>query len=71
MKSNYFYGKAGEDIKEWLAKMDRMLEANNVIDRRRVVVAVAHLRDTTADWYEEDKANIIWYINNNPKSFIR
>ena len=48
-KSNYFYGKVGEDIEEWLAKMNRMLEANNIADGKRVAVTVTHLRDTTAD----------------------
>jgi len=48
-----------------------MLEANNVVDGRRVAVVVAHLRDITADWYEADKANINRYIDNNPRSFIR
>ena len=70
-KSNYFYEKAGKDIEEWLAKMNRMLEANNVADRRRVAVAVTHLRDVMADWFEVDKANINWYINNDIRSFIR
>ena len=57
-KANYFYSKAGEDIKEWLAEIDRMIEANNVADRRRVAVAAVHLRDAAAEWYETDKANI-------------
>jgi len=30
VKANYFYGKAGEDVEEWLAKIDRMIEINNV-----------------------------------------
>ncbi len=70
-KSNYFYSKTGEDIEEWLAKMDWMLAANNVIDRRRVAVAAAHLRDVAADWYEANKVNINWYIDNNAGSFIK
>ena len=57
-KANYYYGKAGEDIEEWFAELDRMIEANNVADGRRVAVAAAHLRDTAAEWYETDKANI-------------
>ena len=40
-------------------------------DGRRVTVTAAHLRDAVAEWYETDKANIIWYIDNNPESFIR
>ncbi len=48
-KANYYYGKAGEDVKEWLAEIDRMIEANNVADRRRVAVAAAHLRDVAAE----------------------
>ena len=48
-KANYYYGKAGEDVKEWLAKIDRMIEANNVADGRRVAVAAAHLRDVAAE----------------------
>ena len=71
VKSNYFYDKAGEDVEEWLAEIDRMLEANNVADERKVTVAAAHLRDTVADWFEVDKVNINRYINNNVKSFIR
>ncbi len=47
-KANYFYGKVGEDVKEWLAEIDWMIEANNVTDRRRVAVAAVHLRDVTA-----------------------
>ncbi len=31
-KTNYFYGKAGEDVEEWLAEIDRMIEVNNVVD---------------------------------------
>ena len=57
-KANYFYGKAGEDIKEWLAKIDQMIEVNNMDAERRVVVAAAYLRNVAADWYETDKENI-------------
>ena len=70
-KANYYYGKAGEDIEKWLAELDRMIEANNVADRRRVAVAAAHLRDAAAEWYETDKANINRYTDNNAGSFIR
>ncbi len=48
-KSNYFYSKAREDIEEWLAKIDQMLEANNVANGRRVAVATTYLRDVIAD----------------------
>jgi len=48
-KANYYYGKVEEDVEEWLAKIDRMIEANNVADRRRVAVAAAHLRDAAAE----------------------
>src|SRR6266540_1378752 len=70
-KANYYYDKAGEDIEEWLAKIDRMIEANNVADGRRVAVVAAYLRDVAAEWYEADKANITRYTNNNARSFIR
>ena len=70
-KANYYYSKAREDVKEWLAEIDRMIEANNVADGRRVAVAAAHLRDAVAEWYETDKANIIRYPDNNAESFIR
>src|SRR6266542_6549856 len=70
-KANYYYDKAGEDVKEWLVEIDRIIEANNVTDGRRVAVAVAHLRDAAAKWYETDKANITRYTNNNVKSFIK
>ncbi len=63
--------KAEEDVKEWLAKIDQMIKANNVADRKRVVVAATHLRDATAEWYKTDKVNIIQYTDNNPRSFIR
>src|SRR6266498_1329654 len=49
VKANYYYGKAGEDIEEWLAELDRMIEANNVADGRKVIVAAAHLRDAAAE----------------------
>jgi len=42
-----------------------------VADRRRVAVAVSHLRDTVVDWFKVDKVNINWYTDNNPESFIR
>jgi len=48
-KANYFYGKTGEDVKEWLTEIDRMIEANNVADGRRVAVAAAYLRDTAVE----------------------
>ncbi len=48
-----------------------MLEANNMTDGRKVVVAAAHLRDAAADWFEIDKVNINRYIDNNVRSFIR
>ncbi len=48
-KANYFYGKAGKDVEEWLAEIDQMIEANNMADRRRVAVAAAHLRDVAAE----------------------
>src|SRR6266498_2156101 len=70
-KANYYYGKAGEAIEEWLAELDRMIEANNVVDGRKVAVAAAHLRDAAAEWYEADKANINRYMDNNAGSFIR
>jgi len=70
-KVNYYYGKAGEDVEEWLTKIDRMIEANNMADRRRVAVAAAHLRDAAAEWYESDRANINRYTDNNVGSFIR
>ncbi len=70
-KANYYYGKAGEDVKEWLAELDRIIEANNIADGRKVAVAAAHLRDAVAEWYEVDKANINRYTDNNPGSFIR
>ncbi len=49
VKTNYFYGKAGKDIEEWLAKIDWMIEANNMADGRRVAVAAAYLRDVVAE----------------------
>ncbi len=58
-KANYYYGKAGEDVEEWLAEIDRMIETNNVADGRRVAVAATYLRDVAAEWYKTDKANII------------
>ncbi len=70
-KANYFYDKAGEDVKEWLAEIDWMIEANNVANGKRVVVAAAHLRDIAADWYKADKGNINWYTDNNARIFIR
>ena len=70
-KANYYYGKAGEDVEEWLAEIDRIIEANNVANRRRVAVAAAYLKDTAAEWYEADKANINRYVDNNAGSFIR
>src|SRR6266498_4017822 len=70
-KANYYYDKAGEEVEEWLAKIDRMIEANNVADERRVAVAAAHLRNAAAEWYEADKANITQYTDNNTRSFIR
>ncbi len=48
-KANYFYGKAGENIEEWLAKIDRMIDVNNVADERRVAVTAVYLRDTAAE----------------------
>ncbi len=48
-----------------------MIEANNVATERRMAVAVAHLRDAAADWYEADKANITQYADGNVASFIR
>ncbi len=48
-----------------------MIEANNVVDRKRVAVAAVHLKDTAAEWYETDKANITRYPDNNARSFIR
>ena len=70
-KANYYYDKAGEDVEEWLAKIDRMIEANNVADGRRVAMTATHLRDAAAEWYEIDKANITRYMDNNARSFIR
>ncbi len=48
-KANYYYSKAEEDVEEWLAEIDRMIEANNVADERRVAVAAAYLRDVAAE----------------------
>ena len=70
-KANYYYGKAGEDVEEWFAEINQMIEANNVADGRRVAVAAAYLRDAVAEWYKTDKVNITRYTDNNPRSFIR
>ncbi len=35
-----------------------MIEANNVIIGRRVVVIAIYLRDAAANWYKVDKENI-------------
>ncbi len=70
-KTNYYYSKVGEDVEEWLAKIDRMIEANNVADGRRVAITAAHLRNAAAEWYETDKTNINRYTDNNVSSFIR
>ncbi len=70
-KVNFFYSMAEEDMKEWLAKINRMIEVNNVTLGRRVAVVAAHLRDIVADWYEADKANIVQYADGNMISFIR
>ncbi len=48
-KSNYFYGKVEKDVEEWLAEIDRILEANNMADRRKVAVVAVYLRDIMAD----------------------
>ncbi len=48
-KANYFYGKAGENVKEWLVEIDRMIEVNNMADGIRVAVAATHLRDVAAE----------------------
>ncbi len=48
-KANYFYSKAGEDIEEQLAKIDQMIEANNMADGRRVEVTAVYLRDIVAN----------------------
>ncbi len=47
-----------------------MIKANNVIIRRRVIVAVAYLRNTIADWYEVNKTNINQYADRIGESFI-
>ena len=31
-KANYFYGKAEENVEEWLTKIDQIIEANNMAD---------------------------------------
>ena len=49
VKANYYYGKVGEDVEEWLVKIDQMIEANNVANGRRVAVAAAYLRDAAAE----------------------
>src|SRR6266498_5393444 len=69
-KSNYFYSKAGKDVKEWLTEIDRILKTNNMTNERKVAVVAAHLRDVTADWFKVDKTNINQYIDNNARSFI-
>jgi len=38
---------------------------------RRVVIVAAYLRNTAADWYEADKANITQYADRNVMSFIK
>ncbi len=71
VKANYFYEKVEEDIEEQLAKIDQMIEVNNVANGRKVAVTTAYLRDVTIDWYKADKININHYIDNNSRSFIR
>ncbi len=70
-KANFFYSKAGEDVEEWLAKINWIIETNNVTLGRRVVIVAAYLRNTAADWYEADKANITQYADRNVMSFIK
>ena len=48
-KANYFYSKTEKDVKEQLAEINRMIEANNITNGRKVVVAATYLRDVTAE----------------------
>ncbi len=60
VKVNYYYDKVGKDVEEWLAEIDYMIEANNIIAGRKVIVVAIYFKNIAANWY---KANIMQYAD--------
>jgi len=57
-KIREFSGRDNEEPMEWIKEFNRVAEANNWKNERRIVIAAVHLREIAMEWYEQDKRNI-------------
>ena len=57
-KLSEYHGKSGEDVIAWCEEVERVAIANNWKDARIHMIVAAYLREVTADYYEEERANI-------------
>ena len=69
-KIREFSGRDNEEPTEWIKEFNRVAEANNWKNERRIVIAAVHLREIAMEWYEQDKRNIQrWNTQGNNDSF--
>ena len=59
VKVREFYGRDEENPVEWIEEFNRIADANNWKNDRKLLIAAAYLRETAAEWYEDDKENIL------------
>jgi len=58
VKLSEYYGKSGEDVMVWCKEVERVATANNWRMARIYMIVAAYLREATADYYEEERANV-------------
>jgi len=58
VKLSEYHGKSGEDVIAWCEEVERVVTVNNWRNARIYMIVAAYLRETVADYYKEERANI-------------
>ena len=53
-----FSGRADEDVREFIQRLEIAFQANQVADNRRFHIAISCLTRTAANWYELNRATL-------------
>src|SRR6266480_2866623 len=70
LKVREFFEKDEEDSLEWIKEFNRIADANNWKESKRIIITAAHLREIAAEWYDQDQENIQrWFKEGNNDSF--
>ena len=51
-----FSGRADEDVREFIRRLEIAFQANQVADNKRFHIAISCLTGTAANWYELNRA---------------